>query len=151
MPTEPPAGAGGKACFWPRNFRLSSSWESSNCGRSPGRAGSGGEWKYGCFNASIALTLFFQSSLSNSLSSEIAKDPCSRKTVGRLPRLNSNSLIPSHPGNSNQPGIFSSLGEPTSSNIWCAWLRSLFPARIGRPLNISPNTQPTPHMSMAVV
>lgn len=42
IPTEPPAGAGGIAARCPRNLRLSSSWESSKVGMSPGRAGRGG-------------------------------------------------------------------------------------------------------------
>lgn len=42
IPKPPPAGAGGMGAFCPRNLLLSSSWESSKDGNSPGRAGSGG-------------------------------------------------------------------------------------------------------------
>jgi hypothetical protein len=75
MPTDPPAGAGGMAAFCPRNFLLSSSWESSKWGSSPGLAGSGATEKYGCFNASMAFIRFRQSRRSSSESREVAMGP----------------------------------------------------------------------------
>lgn len=42
IPTDPPAGAGGIAAFWPRNLLRSSSCDSSKRGSSPGLAGIGG-------------------------------------------------------------------------------------------------------------
>ena len=150
-PTEPPAGAGGGLFFWSLNFLRSSSCESSKDGRSPGRAGIGGVWKYGCSNASIALMRFRQSSFSNSLSNEIARSLWSLKTILSVDLRSANTMVPSTPGRSFQPGMFWSSGDPTRSKIICAWCRSLPPAKIGLPLNISPKTQPTPHMSIAVV
>lgn len=148
-----------------RNCRRSNSCESSKCGRSPGFAGSGSVVKYGCLRASMALIRRRQSSFRSSLSKEIASGPWlfffgeadrsaggyelraptggtnSLKTWLRLPDLFPKFLTPSHPGNALHPGIFSSVGVPTRLKISCAWFKSLFPVRIGFPLNISPNTQ----------
>lgn len=72
LESETGGGTGGIGTRWLRNFFRSSSWESANWGISPGRAGSGGVVKYGCFNASMALMRFRQSNLRNSLNREIA-------------------------------------------------------------------------------
>lgn len=65
----------------------------------------------------------------------------SLKTCARLPVRGWKDLTPSQPGSEFQPGMVSSVGDPTRSNIIWAWLRSLLPAKIGLPLNISPKTQ----------
>lgn len=62
------------------------------------------------------------------------------KTSGKFPGLFPKCLTPSQPGRELQPGMFSSVGVPTRLNISWAWFRSLLPARIGLPLNISPKT-----------
>lgn len=99
----------------------------------------------------MALIRFRQSSLSNSLNKERATGLNSRKTRLSVDGVCSNSITPSQPGRSRHPGIVSSVGEPTRSKMILAWLRSLSPVKMGFCLNISPKTQPTPHMSIAVV
>jgi hypothetical protein len=48
--------------------------------------------------------------------------------------------MPSAPGKDLQPGIDSSVGVPTKSNMIFNWFWSLSPAKIGLPVSISPNT-----------
>lgn len=151
-PTVPPAGAGGGFnLLASRNFLRSNSCDSSKTGIWCGSRGKGCVWKYGCCNASIALMRFRQSSFSNSLSRDKARGLSCLKRLSSVDARGEKSLTPSQPGNCDQPGMFVSVGDPTRSKIICAWLRSLLPVRMGLPSNISPKTQPTPHMSMAVV
>jgi hypothetical protein len=92
-----------------------------------------------------------QSSFRSSLRRDKARGLSCLKRLSSVDVRGENSLTPSHPGNCDQPGIFASVGDPTRSKMMCAWLRSLLPVRMGLPSNISPKTQPTPHISMAVV
>lgn len=139
------------------NFLRSNSWESSNVGRSPGLAGRGESRKYGCCSASMALIRFFQSSLSNSLRSEMAPEPylqlistkismmCRPMTYcrKRCDKVDAcgGKFKPSAPGNDLHPGIVSSVGVPTRSKMILSWFASLSPERMGLPMSISPKTQ----------
>jgi hypothetical protein len=104
----------------------------------------------------MALIRFLQSSFSNSFRREIAPEPY-LLFVSQLPkseaRSDSHSLKrcakvpglggifkPSAPGNCFQPGMVSSVGVPTKSNMILSWLGSLSPESIGLPTNISPKT-----------
>jgi hypothetical protein len=99
----------------------------------------------------MALIRLRQSSRIRSLISDRPRLDSSRNRAARPPLLGGNARIASAPGSSLQPGMLRSVGEPTSSKMICAWWMSLWPARMGLRLNISPKTQPAPHMSMAGV
>jgi hypothetical protein len=75
--------------------------------------------------ASMALILLRQSRRIKSLISERPVGDSSRKRAARLPGNDPNWRTDSAPGSSFQPGMFWSLGEPTSSKIICAWWMSL--------------------------
>lgn len=80
----------------------------------------------------MALVLFFQSSLRSSFKSEMAPEPClcrisradrvaksttySLKTCERFPGV-CGGLSPAAPGSFVHPGIVSSVGLPTRSNM----------------------------------
>lgn len=101
---------------------------------------SGGKWRAGLDCRAVLVYIAISAGqITNSL-----------KTSDRLPDRGLKVLTPSQPGSELQPGMFSSVGEPTKSKMASAWLRSLFPAKIGRPLNISPNTQ-LPGLSADVI
>jgi hypothetical protein len=99
----------------------------------------------------MALMRFLQSNFSSSVKSEKAPGSRSPNCLLMLGSVGGKDSIASAPGSSRQPGIVFSFGDPSNSKISCACLKSLSPVRIGLCLNISPKTQPTPHMSIAVV
>jgi hypothetical protein len=107
--------------------------------------------KYGWSMASMAFIRLRQSKRIRSFMSERPIGDSSRNFAAMLPGYWPNPRIASAPGSSFQPGIVCSFGEPISSKIIWAWLMSLWPARMGLRLNISPKTQPAPHMSIAGV
>lgn len=97
--------------------------------------------------ASIALIRFLQSRHRSFFSKSRPSGPIRPKRRSMSPFDPSQSLRPSHPGSSDQPGILCSLGLPSSLKMRTHWSMSERPSRIGLFSNISPKT----HLSTSAV